>query len=166
MQFLIIAGIGILSRLASAWTVDLPYQSVTPVENFSNSSGTILAKPLLAYYSVPYAAPPLNALRFAYPVPPLRNDTTLYNTGYGPVCPQGPSVALQSEDCLTLSVFRPQDSQDQKLPVVIWVPGGELKALSHYDSCELTVQVCPLGSFNTVSLGCECRETYTDSAHF
>lgn len=115
----------ILATLANAWTVTLPYQSVTPVENFSNSSGVALAKPLLAYYSIPYASPPTGNLRYAFPVPPKVNGTTITNTNYGPVCPQASTVALQSEDCLTLSVFKPQSAQSDKLPVVIWVPGGQ-----------------------------------------
>lgn len=132
MQLPLFVAFSVLATLARAWTVTLPYQTIKPVENYSNSSGVVLSKPLLAYFSIPYASPPVGELRYAYPVPPAKNATTLNNANYGPVCPQAVGVAAtggfplsaQSEDCLTLSVFKPQNAQGDKLPVVIWVPGG------------------------------------------
>ena len=117
-----------LSQTVSAWNVQLPYHvTVTPVENYVNASGKALEKPLLAYFSVPYAQPPTGKLRFEYPVPiKPGKPTTLNNTDYGLVCSQpntNPPVP-QGEDCLTLSIFKPYTSGTEKLPVVIWTPGG------------------------------------------
>jgi hypothetical protein len=113
--------------------IKLDYIQVEPVQNLTNSSGTILAKPVVAWYSIPYAAPPLGDLRFKKPQPPTagrgnKNGTveTLALKDYGPWCRQGPANKGESEDCLTLSIFRPQGIPNEKLPVVIWVPGGEL----------------------------------------
>lgn len=112
--------------------IKLDYIQVEPVQNLTNSSGTILAKPVVAWYSIPYAAPPLGDLRFKKPQPPTvgrgKNNgslETLALKDYGPWCRQGPANKGESEDCLTLSIFRPQGIPNEKLPVVIWVPGGE-----------------------------------------
>jgi acetylcholinesterase len=118
-----------LSQTVAAWQVELPYHVTSvPVENYTNSSGKILTKPLLAYFSIPYASPPLGKLRFEYPVAPKPGKKViLNNTDYGLVCSQpiGNPPLPQGEDCLTLSVFRPQNaSYSTKLPVVVWTPGG------------------------------------------
>lgn len=114
----------------TAYTVDLPYHvSVQPVWNYTNSSGKILEKPLLAYFSIPYAEPPVGKLRFQFPVSPKNGQKTLLNNkDYGNVCSQPvptPPVP-QGEDCLTLSIFKPQypSNSTERLPVVIWTPGG------------------------------------------
>lgn len=128
-----------LSQTVAAWQVELPYHVTSvPVENYTNSSGKILNKPLLAYFSIPYAQAPLGKLRFEYPVAPKPGKkVTLNNTDYGLVCSQpipNPPVP-QGEDCLTLSVFRPQNaSYDKKLPVVVWTP-GEYPCLCHLHVC-------------------------------
>ena len=117
-----------LSQAVSAWQVELPYHvTVTPVENYVNASGKALDKPLLAYRAIPYAQPPVGKLRFQYPVPiKPGKPTTLSNTDYGLVCSQPTATppVPQGEDCLTLSIFKPYTNSTEKLPVVIWTPGG------------------------------------------
>lgn len=114
----------------SAYTVDLPYHvSVQPVWDYTDSSGKILDKPLLVYFSIPFAEPPVGKLRFQFPVAPKDGHKTLLaNKDYGNVCSQptpNPPVP-QGEDCLTLSIFKPQypANNNETLPVVIWTPGG------------------------------------------
>ncbi|KAL5511073.1 hypothetical protein ACEPAH_4288 [Sanghuangporus vaninii] len=69
---------------------------------------------------IPFAEPPIGALRFA--LPKLKLDPsvdTLNATQYGPACAQA------SEDCLTLNVVRPAGSNSTgSLPVMVWVYGG------------------------------------------
>lgn len=119
----------IASALGNNYTIQLPYISVTPKSDLIGSSSGLLAKPLLGYYSIPYVAPPTGDNRFRAPQDPLSNQGSLSLTDYGPVCPQPTNPLLpfeQSEDCLTLSIFRPRFTNSvKKLPVVIWVPGGE-----------------------------------------
>ena len=49
---------------------------------------------------------------------------------FGPICTQtGASVPgapgeSVSEDCLTLCIWRPANAREQKLPVMVWIPGG------------------------------------------
>ncbi|KAL8277278.1 hypothetical protein RQP46_010347 [Phenoliferia psychrophenolica] len=105
-------------------TVKLPFADVTGFAR-TDSAGTDLPQPILAWYSIPYAAPPTGALRFAFPQPPLRSHTALNLTDYGPLCLQEQGANELSEDCLTLSVFAPVGTEpDAKLPVVLWIPGG------------------------------------------
>jgi hypothetical protein len=129
--------------------IKLDYIQVEPVQNLTNSSGTILEKPVVAWYSIPYAAPPLGDLRFKKPQPPTvgrgnKNGTleTLALKDYGPWCRQGPANKGESEDCLTLSIFRPQGIPNEKLPVVIWVPGGESSSLCLFTPMNHTTWHC------------------------
>jgi carboxylesterase type B len=80
------------------------------------------------FLGIPYAAPPVGALRWRPPAPAagwrgLREATTL-----PPACAQransnGPRS--ESEDCLYLSVYRPQWLRG-RAPVLFWIHGGGL----------------------------------------
>lgn len=79
-----------------------------------------------AFKGIPYAAPPVGALRWAPPVeapcwPDLRSAAA-----FGAVCPQldGEAV-IGDEDCLTLNVWTPVDSTvSGPLPVMVFIHGG------------------------------------------
>ncbi|KAK7042228.1 carboxylic ester hydrolase [Favolaschia claudopus] len=80
---------------------------------------------------IPYAEPPIGDLRFARPVPKFSIDSSTFDaTDFGPSCPQPPSpftpVDLpQSEDCLTVNVFRPASlDPNASVPVMVWIFGG------------------------------------------
>lgn len=85
-----------------------------------------------AFRGIPYAAPPVGALRFAPPAPVRRRRGTLDATGPTPPCPQlassnGP--ASVTEDCLMLDVWRPRRSHRDRrrgshLPVLVFIHGG------------------------------------------
>ncbi|RXW15272.1 hypothetical protein EST38_g10583 [Candolleomyces aberdarensis] len=78
---------------------------------------------------IPFAEPPVGALRLRKPVLKVRLNTTTFNaTAYGKSCLQpplfGPPSTI-SEDCLTISVFRPAGLKSSaKLPVLLWTYGG------------------------------------------
>ncbi|KAJ7150711.1 extracellular triacylglycerol lipase precursor [Mycena filopes] len=81
---------------------------------------------------LPFAQPPLGALRFHAPVPVTTlNGSTFNATNWGAGCPQGasesPGIAL-SEDCLNINIFRPVGTKpDAKLPVMVWIYGGDFR---------------------------------------
>jgi para-nitrobenzyl esterase len=79
---------------------------------------------------VPFAAPPVGALRWQPPQPPTPWTTTLPTVAYTPVCAQQAGLAttlpLQgSEDCLYVNVFRPAGATPgANLPVMVHIHGG------------------------------------------
>ena len=79
---------------------------------------------------IPYAAPPVGALRWRPPQPPASWGGVRQATSWGPICMQqgvmdpinfDPS-GKQDEDCLYLNIWRPD--RPGKLPVMVWVHGG------------------------------------------
>jgi len=71
---------------------------------------------------IPFAAPPVNHLRWKPPQAPASWNTILNATSYGPVCYGGGGG--QSEDCLYLNVWVPLKQTSGKLPVIVWLYGG------------------------------------------
>jgi para-nitrobenzyl esterase len=85
-----------------------------------------------AWKGIPYAAPPLDDLRFRAPEPPERWTWVADATAAGAACPQPeiPNVPLdlgasQGEDCLSLNIWASSDTEpgDGK-PVMVWLHGG------------------------------------------
>lgn len=84
------------------------------------------------FRAVPYAAPPVGALRFQPPAPPVPWHGERDATTHGPIPPQGPSrlrAAMgdysfpQSDDCLALTIWTPA-TDDVRRPVLVWLHGG------------------------------------------
>lgn len=90
------------------------------------------------FLGIPYAKPPIDALRFNRPQPLAQRWSAPQDASkYGPSC-LGVGVALvgydqntswpQSEDCLTINVVRPSRYSSHVhpngLPVLVWVYGG------------------------------------------
>jgi para-nitrobenzyl esterase len=76
---------------------------------------------------IPYAAPPVGALRWQPPRPAARWGGVRQAASYAPHCPQPPSgfgVASTSENCLYLNVFSPARGAGGNLPVMVWLHGG------------------------------------------
>ncbi|GAA5064494.1 carboxylesterase/lipase family protein [Nocardia callitridis] len=81
---------------------------------------------LREFQAVPYAAPPVGALRWQNPRPAAPWQGERDATRPPPACAQGPGVALRgpaAEDCLYLNVTAPAGGADRK-PVVLWIHGG------------------------------------------
>ncbi len=104
-------------------------------------SGTTGENGVERFLNVPYAAPPVAALRFRAPQKAnLRAQTYTANT-IGPGCLQPAAQSLfssapvtQSEDCLQLNIWRPSAHDSaQLLPVMLWIHGGGLTIGSAVD---------------------------------
>ena len=86
---------------------------------------------MLAFKGIPYARPPVGALRWrpteaAEPWQGVRDGSR-----YGFMCPQiiGNEVKGE-EDCLFINVWRPREMSTQPLPVMVWLTGGGNHSLS------------------------------------
>ena len=83
-----------------------------------------------AFKAIPYAAPPVNDLRWRAPRAPKGWKGVRPATAFGPVCPQarvgwaGHDLDRTSEDCLTLNVWTPRLTTGARLPVLVWFHGG------------------------------------------
>jgi len=79
------------------------------------------------FLGIPYAAPPVGALRWQPPQPAASWSGVRDATQFAPHCPQvaGPfGEASTSEDCLYLNVFTPTGGG--RHPVMVWIHGGAL----------------------------------------
>jgi para-nitrobenzyl esterase len=85
------------------------------------------------YRGVPFAAPPVGALRWKPPQPAPYWQGIRQATQIGNACPQPPFPANGlygsspppiSEDCLNLNIWTPAKSSDDRLPVMVWIHGG------------------------------------------
>ncbi len=83
-----------------------------------------------AFKGIPYAAPPVGALRWNAPAPAQPWSAPRDAASYGPDCMQNPLPGIQpgsrpmNEDCLTLNVWTPKPAKGAKLPVMVWIHGG------------------------------------------
>ena len=106
------------------------------------------------FKGIPYAAPPVGALRWKAPEPAAHWTAPRDASAFGPICPQhveGARASLpQSEDCLTLNVWSPDIHG--KLPVMLWIHGGGFdsgaSSLPRFDGTALAQHGVVLVSFN------------------
>jgi para-nitrobenzyl esterase len=86
--------------------------------------------PVSEFLGVPYAAPPVGALRWRPPQPAASWPGVRDATQFAPHCPQLASPfgqASTSEDCLFLNVFTPSHgAAGAHHPVMVWIHGGAL----------------------------------------
>jgi carboxylesterase type B len=83
-----------------------------------------------SFLGVPYARPPVGALRWRAPQPAVSWSGVRDATAYGNRCPATASTngpRSETEDCLYLNVQRPAGTRPgQRLPVYFWIHGGGL----------------------------------------
>lgn len=93
------------------------------------TSGTA-ETPVRVFRGIPYAAPPVDGLRWKPPQAASRWEGIRECTVMPPSAPQAIGKLqialgiLQSENCLTLNVLTPAQDRDDKLPVMVWLHGG------------------------------------------
>ncbi|WP_180336082.1 carboxylesterase family protein [Pleomorphomonas diazotrophica] len=97
----------------------------------------------LLWLGIPYAEPPVGALRWKAPRPLPASVGDIDATRSGPLCPQLHAGRLVgSEDCLTLDIYRP-NSPETDLPVLVYIHGGNNQngTSQEFDARHLAVTV-------------------------
>jgi para-nitrobenzyl esterase len=118
--------------------------------------------------SIPYARPPVGALRFRAPKPAEPWPGVRYCHGFTKCAPQERRYTVLGvgkyqpigEDCLTLNVVAPEAPESESLPVMVFVHGGGYilgsSATPIYDGVALARRGCVYVSVNyrLGALGC------------
>ncbi len=90
----------------------------------SGTSGT--SADIRVYKGIPFAAPPVGALRWRAPQPAARWEGVRKADQFGARCMQGggPGGQPMSEDCLFVNVWTGARSPSERRPVMVWSYGG------------------------------------------
>jgi para-nitrobenzyl esterase len=107
-----------ISLSAAAFGIDEPVQLT-----YGQVSGVQLDNGVTVFRGIPYAAPPVGDLRWKPPQPPIPWEGVRVADEFGPACMQRRQTYM-SEDCLYLNVWTKADSEDDNLPVMVWIHGG------------------------------------------
>jgi para-nitrobenzyl esterase len=111
------------------------------------------------FKGIPFAAPPVGALRWRAPQPVAAWKGTRNATDYAHDCMQlpfpsdaAPLGTAPAEDCLYANVWRPASPPAGKLPVIVWIYGGGFvnggSSPPTYSGAELAKQGVMFVSFN------------------
>ena len=123
------AGLACMVRVApaGAWVATAPLE----VRVDGGVVRGALEHGVIAFEGIPYAAPPVGALRWAPPQPVKRWRGVRPALQFGPDCAQlptpgddGPVRTVPRENCLYVNVWRPKVRPAHGLPVMVWVYGG------------------------------------------
>jgi para-nitrobenzyl esterase len=130
---------GSLAGLAMAMGVGTAAVSQSSAPVVKIDSGELqggVADGVVSFKGIPFAAPPVGALRWRPPQQVARWTGVRQATEFGADCMQGrfgpppaaapgvPTSRMPSEDCLYLNVWRPEDPTARNLPVMVWIYGG------------------------------------------
>ena len=102
---------------------------------------------MAVFRGIPFAEPPVGALRFAAPQPVRRWDGVREAVSYGSPPPQAGAFGMDAlakdadDDWLTVNVWSPEPGTGAGLPVMVWIQGGAfaigMSSLPEYDGGRL-----------------------------
>jgi len=90
-----------------------------------------------AFLGIPFAAPPVGALRWKPPQPGAAwAPATLQATASPAICPQvsqtESGLTLGTEDCLKLNIWTPNPAPVSPVPVIVWIHAGAFTSDSEH----------------------------------
>jgi para-nitrobenzyl esterase len=81
---------------------------------------------LMVFRGIPFAAPPVGDLRWKAPQPVEKWEGIRQATAFAPAPMQGGNPPSgKSEDCLYLNVWTPAKKLNEKIPVMVYIYGGD-----------------------------------------
>lgn len=110
-----------------------PQTAAAQMHTVMTSSGALagaVARGVVTYKAIPYAAPPIGARRFSAPHEPARWRGVRSVADFAPACMQtGVSMPGEvpppvSEDCLYLNIWTPAAKATHRRAVMVWIHGG------------------------------------------
>ncbi len=119
-----------MAALAALWGASA-YAGAPTVRIESGEVLGLETGPAAVFRAIPYAAPPVGALRWKPPAPARPWHEPRDAKAAGPACPQkvtpgvpnlGGYIGPTDEDCLTIDVTAPKAAR--RAPVMVWIYGG------------------------------------------
>jgi para-nitrobenzyl esterase len=116
------AAVALCLFVASSWA--------RPVQIESGALEGVAQRDFSTYLGVPFAAPPVEALRWREPQPVAPWRGTRKAASFAPACSQkgvsmpGERPPATREDCLYLNIWTPAKTAADRLPVMVWIHGG------------------------------------------
>ena len=189
MRFPIRRSLGILAAILLALGLLVPAALAAPGAPGGSGHGLVVptnrglvrgksAEGIDQWLGIPYAAPPVGALRWAAPRPAPRWAGIRQATSYGGRCAQlasGNGPRVDNEDCLYLNVYSPPGHHG-RLPVLVMIHGGGLTtgagdqhdgslivSTDHVVVVSINYRLGPFGFLNLPGLG---TSALTDSGNF
>ena len=124
----------LISVLCAGATLSLGVPSYAEIRDADVTGGRVagvVANGIASFKGIPFAAPPVGALRWKAPQPVKPWTGVRQASTFGASCVQDPMFARLfgapseiSEDCLYLNVWTPAKSPSDRLAVMVWIYGG------------------------------------------
>ncbi len=138
-----VAGHALIAATASA--------QIREVQVTGGRVSGVVTNGITAFKGIPFAAPPVGALRWKAPQPVQAWSGVKAADTFAPGCIQDVTLAklfgapdATSEDCLHLNVWTPAKSASERLPVMVWIYGGAftsgMTSIPAYDGAQLAEQ--------------------------